>query len=48
MLFYRSWVCVPKTREESPGNIERCPVESTDRRKFMVCVTENNRPDLSG
>jgi|GEM_PF-5214330 len=46
MLSYRS---SDNRREESPDNRERCPVESTDRCKFMVGVTENNRPDtLSG
>ena len=43
MLSYRS---SGNRREESPDNRERCPVESTDRRKFMVGVTENNRLDV--
>ena len=29
--------------EESPDSIEHLPVESTDGRKFMDGVTENNR-----
>ena len=29
--------------EESPGRVEQCTVESTDRRGVYARVTENNR-----
>ena len=39
---------IAEQSEESPDRAEQCAVESTDGRKLMFGVTENNRPYPQG